>query len=521
MPVNESPRKSGLEPQIGGDAGLSTSSGFEPSLGGLQRFEMRVWSKLIDPRWPHKETLVAGLTTEACQLYARVLIQILPGGASFSERIEGGAALSGHYSTGQRAAATFALGLIGGRVGPKLAALLVDPLAQRLSDDDEDNVRVETARALGMLGDLRAQDSLIRAMATGNWKLRLAVIQALGQVGDLASINYIAQLYDQSESLNESRASLEALGLLGGRIGGAAQARVYDQVMRVFLRSDSLQRGAAARALGRLGDRRALDLLIQVAMNGKGDLQCAAVEALGMLGESESVPPLIFVLTTGEYSARRDAAQALIRIGAASIGPALAVLRHPDVEVRRSVAEVLGKVGAHRAVQPLIELLADPAVELREAAVNALGLIGASDAVEALIGALGDADAGVRKEAAMMLGGFRDVRAVGPLCLALWDADMTVRWFAAYSLGLHGDPRAVQPLIRALDDRANNVSQTACDALIKLGDVAVPDLTRNAQMNGGARSPQLLGVLAQIGTPLAEKALASFATDAPSGLGDG
>ncbi len=502
---------SGLEPQIGGRLHKPDMTGFEPSLGGAHRFDLRIWSKLIDPRWPHKETLVAGLTLDACQLYASVLVQILPEGASFNETVEGGAALTGRYSPAQRAAAAFVLGLIGVRSGPKMASSLVDPLIARLSTDEDESVRVEAARALGMLGNVRAEAPLIHAMTVGDWKFRLAVIHSLGQVGQIGSLDYLVALYEQSETLNESKAAMESLGVLGGRLAGSPRDQIYEMVMRVFLRSDSLQRGAAARALGHLGDRRALDLLIQLALNGRGELQGAAVEALGILGDPEAVPPLIFVLTTADYPVRQDAVHALIKIGEPSVAPALAVLRHPDIEVRRGIIEVLGKVGAREAVKPLIDLLHDSSIEVRQSCVSALGMIGDPQAVDALIGALSDQDAGVRKEAAMMLSGFRDARAVGPLCLALWDSDMTVRWFAAYALGVHGDPRAVMPLIQALGDRAPNVSQTAIDALIKLGDIAVPAMTRQAFTADQHTRHILVGVLTQIHSTLAEASLAQIA----------
>jgi HEAT repeat protein len=277
--------------------------------------------------------------------------------------------------------------------------------------------------------------------------------------------------------------------------------------MRVFVRGDRPQRCAATRALGALRDTKALDPLIQTAIHARGELQCAAVQALGMLADPQAVPPLISILTSSEFHARQDTANALVRIGQASVGPVLAVLRHPDPEIRRSVIEALGKLRAREAASALIEQVDDRHVEIRQAAVSALGMIGDPIAVEALIRALEDPEAIVRKEAAMMLSGFGDERAVGPLCLALWDADMTVRWFAAYTLGTIRDPRAVRPLCQVLGDRSENVVRAAADALFRIGDTGVAALADCARMGDHVIRQEALGILERMGTPLSAAAL--------------
>ncbi|MBN1310840.1 MAG: HEAT repeat domain-containing protein [Anaerolineae bacterium] len=498
---------SGLEPRIGGKQWRPHLTGYEPSLGGERRFDSNIWGRLIDLRWPSKEALIAGLTPALCELYAGVLIQVMPEGSAFNKHLEGGVVWSGHYTPEQRAAAAQSLGLIGARHGSELAASLVEPLVGRLVPYESDQVRVEAARALGLLGDERAEKPLIKAMTGGSWRLRMAAIQSLGQVGNLEALAFLLDLQDHGESLNESMAAMEALGALGGRLGGQHQSRIFDTLMRVFVRGDGLQRCAAARALGALGNLQALDPLLQAAIHARRELQCAAVHALGMLGDPQAVPPLISILTSSNYPLRQDTADALVRIGKVAVDPALAVLQHPDPGIRRSVIEVLGKLGARDAAGALIEQVDDRHVEIRQAAVNALGMIGDPVAVEALIGALEDHEPLVRKEAAMMLSGFGDERAVGPLCLALWDADMTVRWFAAYTLGTIGDPRAVQPLCQVLGDRSENVVNAAADALFRLGDVCVVSLVEHARTADREVRQVALAVLERIGTPLSLAAL--------------
>lgn len=503
---------SGLEPQIGGEQWRPVLTGNEPSLGGERRFDPNIWGRLIDLRWSSKEALIAGLSPALCELYAGVLVQVLPEGAAFNEHLEGGVVWSGRYTPDQRAAAAQSLGLIGARHGSELAGSLVEPLVGRLASYEDDVVRVEAARALGLLADERVEKSLIKTIVGGSWRLKMVAIHALGQVGGVGAFSFLTKLQERGESVNENMAAMEALGMLGVRLGGKHQRRIFDGLMRIFIRGDGPQRCAATRALGALRDTRALDPLLQAAIHARGELQCAAVQALGMLADPQAVPPLISILTSSEYHVRQDTANALVRIGQVAIGPSLAVLRHPDAEIRRSVIEVLGKLRAREAVAELIGQVADRHVEVRQAAVNALGMIGDPTAVDALIKALEDPEADVRKEAAMMLSGFGDERAVGPLCLALWDADMTVRWFAAYTLGTIRDPRAARPLCQVLGDRSENVVRAAADALLRIGDACVPSLVERARIGDPAIRQEALATLERIGTPLSAAALEDFSS---------
>jgi HEAT repeat protein len=496
-----------MEPQLGGGRWRQTVSGREPSLGGDRRFDLQVWGKLIDPHWSAKEALIAELSSPLCELYASLLIKILPEGSSFSQSLDGGAVWSGRYTVEQRAAAAYSLGLLGARLGGDFAATLVDPLLVYLNSREDEQVRCEVAQALGLLGDGRAEGPLMQAMTGGGWRFRLAAIRALGQVGQGRTLELLEHLQQGGESLNEATAALEALGVLGSRLGGRQRREIFDTLMQIFVRGAGPSRCAAARALGLLGDSRALDALIQAAIHGRAELQCAAVQALGMLGDPHAVPPLIGVLTASGYTARRDSVEALIHIGQAAVGPALAVLRHPDPEVRCAVIEVLGKVRAAEAVEALIDILDDEETDVRQAAVYALGVLGDPQAVEPLVRMLIDPDSVVRKEAAVMLGGFGDGRAVGPLCLALWDIDMTVRWFAAYALGTLGDPRAVRSLSQVLGDRSEHVANTAADSLVRIGDASVPVLAECARQRKRAVQELALGALQRIGTPAAQAAL--------------
>ncbi len=118
------------------------------------------------------------------------------------------------------------------------------------------------------------------------------------------------------------------------------------------------------------------------------------------------------------------------------------VLNDPnvDIDVRRSAAYALGKIGGAEAVTALINVLNDPNVDkdVRGRAAWALGEIGSAEAVTALINVLNDpnVDQYVRWSAADALGEIGGAEAVTALTNVLKDSnvDQYVRWSAADAL---------------------------------------------------------------------------------------
>jgi len=101
-------------------------------------------------------------------------------------------------------------------------------------------------------------------------------------------------------------------------------------------------REAAARALGRIVDKRAVEPLMQILEDESEKVREAAVRALGKIGDASAVEPLT------------------------------QALKDRDEGVRRDAAEALGKIGDASAVKPLIQTLKDKSSMVRKAAVRAL-----------------------------------------------------------------------------------------------------------------------------------------------------
>jgi len=93
---------------------------------------------------------------------------------------------------------------------------------------------------------------------------------------------------------------------------------------------------------------------------------------------------LITELKNSTRDKKRDAAKKLIKIGAPSVEPLIAVLNDADPNARQYAAWALGDIKDSRAVEPLVKALNDESSAVRWTAAEALGVIGDERAIEPL-----------------------------------------------------------------------------------------------------------------------------------------
>ncbi len=168
---------------------------------------------------------------------------------------------------------------------------------------------------------------LIRAVNDEERGIRLAAIEALGQIGDLQAVEpLIAALQDDSWGV----------------------------------------RSYAAAALGAIGDGRAVKPLTSLIRDGKKVVRKAAAEALAKIGPSADPE------SQGWYLVALEQWDRAASLGEAALEPLIAALGNGEVDAAR----VLGEIGSARATEPLVSVLKDRDPYLRQAATRSLEQIG-------------------------------------------------------------------------------------------------------------------------------------------------
>jgi hypothetical protein len=162
------------------------------------------------------------------------------------------------------------------------------------------------------------------------------------------------------------------------------QARKYIQ--------ETLHRLDQRPDVGQLAQDADIDGLIEALKSARPETMVAAARALGKLGNRLAVEPLVilFNTSTSPPAVRLAAAEALLELKSApAVVTLLGALRRDSWQVRRNAAAVLGQLQAIWAVEPLAAKLKDPHPVVRRTAAAALKRIGTAEAVAALRKQLG------------------------------------------------------------------------------------------------------------------------------------
>jgi len=177
-------------------------------------------------------------------------------------------------------------------------------------------------------------------------------------------------------------------------------------LIRLLKDPDEAVRTMAASALERLDGMSNLPAILHLYKTGDKPLRLRAIYALGKLGTEECLPPLIHALDNDqEEDVRAAAIRVLGELKNPRTLPALILrLNDPSVTIQTMVAEALGNFRHRNLSRHLLPLLKRDNKYLVMAALESLGKINAGDALNDILKLLEHPEAEVRKIAAKVLG---------------------------------------------------------------------------------------------------------------------
>ena len=365
----------------------------------------------------------------------------------------------------------------------RLPAEVIDKLAQRLEDHDED-VRWATVKALAGLGGewLPAEriheevaEKLLEEVAHGRPHERETALKALAGLGEQLSAEVIEifahfRLQDHDDK-DVRRAAAQVLGRLVKRLSAVQifelTARLADKdtnvreaaIEALLGLGERLEDGncavreAAIEALARLGKRLPAEVIDKLAgrlEDSHSGVRREAVKAMGRLGERlppEVIDKLAGRLEDGEVSVRYMAVEALDNLGerlpAEVINKLAGRLEDHDTRVLFRAVEALDKRGKWLPAEVINKIagwLQDDDWEVRRAAVKALAGLGewlSTEQILELTTRLTDKDTNVREaavEALAGLGEWLSAEMIAKVVGWLGDGDNCVRWAAVEAL---------------------------------------------------------------------------------------
>jgi HEAT repeat protein len=416
--------------------------------------------------------------------------------------------------------------------GPDEVQALIDAVDTTVGAGSDQATRVanrtnaKIAEALGNIGDARAGPTLLRLARANDEYVRLAAVQALGQVRAREAVPELARIVDDPAAPPIlAKKAIVALGQIGDApaIPALEHGLVMERQGVSFLPESSLALfliGApaveplmkiaqdqdpaylawakennrapagtyakAALVLGDLEDPRAVPVLMAKLkyvdpdpLPGTSRLltnlvrQCAA-NALGRMRVKEAAAPILALVTTRDpldEELTAFASEALVWIGDRSQARDLMKIAQQggDLKLRLVVAKaaaLFGEVALGKAVQAMAEREAKGGPSWCQKQLAGLSLVAddPKQACEMLVAQIG--------EMAQSFEAARTCVSNSPCWLSkLEEPAPAMRARAAYELGRIGAPEAVQPLVKAAFDDEVLVRRAATRALDWLASV--------------------------------------------------
>jgi HEAT repeat protein len=476
------------------------------------------------PQNKQVKTMLAEFGEPAVDPLVRVLTRTKPVVERWKEAAESAISPTGMpVSTGdefhlQRAAAAVTLVAIGADSVPAVIPIL---------ESGDGLTRAYAAKILGMIGDERALEPLVKALDDEVASVVWNAAWSLGELGDVRAFEPLVGAFNRiGELARAPRAAggapsdlvanatavraiiIDAVSLIKhpgafAFLSGALEDRNKDirmsavkNLVRIRMRpapdqSDEFRSSPEAARLAE--DSRVIGTFVSLLKDADMDVRAAAALALGRIGDERAIPVLTEIVTTGYEdatlppiphldtlfggtmsTARSDAVKYLGKFGGVEVFDTLmAALKDSSDTVQATAVRELAKLGDPRSVEPMLSIVSgsgfghDTGFAVR-AAVEGLGQLGDARAVPPLVKALEAEDQRIAIDAARSLGSIGDAAAVPALIKALKSKSEYVRAEAAEALGKIGDASAAPALIAALRDPNKNAARGAATGLREL-----------------------------------------------------
>jgi len=226
----------------------------------------------------------------------------------------------------------------------------VEDLVERLASPSS-NERKEAREVLLSLG-AAAVPSLILATESNNALLRWEAVNLLGMIGDLRGIDAVLRV-----AMTDS--DVHARWRANWAITRLDDDTVVPRLLAALEDEDRTVAWNAAVTLSLFSAFEAVPLLHQ-GLQADGWRQWEAVNALGRVWDADTPSKLISVLEGGSEDVRKEAALSLGRTGGAGALAALleALSDDPSFEIRWRAAMMIGYIGNQETVTLLIEIRA-------------------------------------------------------------------------------------------------------------------------------------------------------------------
>jgi HEAT repeat protein len=232
--------------------------------------------------------------------------------------------------------------------------------------------QVQLLSALGDRGDVAARPAVVAALKSEDQSVRIAVLRALGQLGDDSSVELLAQAAAGARGA-EQKAARDSLYRLRG-------PNVDKVILSAIPKTEAKTKVELISSVGQRNITAGVGTLLATAKDSDRKVRTGSLRTLKVVAGPGNLPALVELLIKAKSSSDRTEAVKTIAAVAHRITDknrqAQSVLAaRPSVKetaARCSLLNVLGRIGDNSALPVLKAALKDEKVEVQTAAIRAL-----------------------------------------------------------------------------------------------------------------------------------------------------
>lgn len=334
----------------------------------------------------------------------------------------------------------------------EMKPIAVTKLIQVLNDEyyqEEYFIKTGCVKALGLIGDKRAVETLIVTLDDYDSFVRSSSAKALGLIGDNRAVE---PLIDTLENDIDSIVRIASVNALGKFEDINTIKPIVEAMEEEYSSNLTIH---CLKTLVDLDEETAVTYLCKNIDNSQKEIAYFSIELLSSLKGDEYVEKILNSCKTRELS--KDEFLKLVNN-----------LLNEDLDIRMEAVKLLGDSNNKRASKYLLKLIDDEDNEIRLEVLKSLGKLKNPETLDVLINTLKDRDTSVRWAAEEAIGNF-DQEAIPKISESLKSEDDVLRYYLVAILGEIEDVDSETLLLRSLDDPDIDVKIKTIESLAKIG----------------------------------------------------
>lgn len=342
-------------------------------------------------------------------------------------------------------------------------------ILEKLQTAEEDEVVALLLRVVNGIGGHESIPTILPFLDHDNPMIRRLAIETLGELPDLASLDYLLAKLDDADVASQ-QAAMNAIAALVEAIPGA-KVDVLAKIKRLLQSSSVPMKLNSLSVYVNIQGEGYHDELLLASKDSDSVIRQKAVSLMGKFAEEQFGHHIVLSLADESTAVRLAAINAIVRLRPShGIEPLISSLEDTDIWIRTAAAQALGEYRSVEAVQPLMKHLQSDQPPVRIAVIEALGKTESPLVKHVLFDCLREHDLEIRRAAMLALSRIPGPEVMRELQGSLKDEDWRVRAAAVTALGIRGDRAALPDLHRAVEDADTYVQQSAVHALDRIPD---------------------------------------------------